>query len=193
VKNNRHTSKGVNSGLAEIAMYTMGRIRSNFDSLQDVWLFLQIFALATILPPLVKLMTVPRLMKILTPGESRLNSECDKNDIMDKIGKYTHFILSRDFWIYKDICLKRSLIIYHFLRKHGIHVTVCFGVKYKNKQSHAAKERKIEGHAWLLYNGSIFLEKNVKETEKYKMTYCYPGIKADMNKKGFSAGIEGLM
>jgi len=173
-------------------MRTFKKIRSNFDSLEEVGLFLQIFLLITILPVLVKLMTVPQLMKILTPKKSKLNRKCDLDEIRDKIEKYTLYILSRDFWIYKNICLKRSLILYHFLRKYGMYVTVCFGVRYKNEQSGIVEVKKMEGHAWLLYNGDIFLEKNVEETKTYKMTYCYPGIKYDVKEKGFIADIEGL-
>ena len=172
-------------------MRTIKKIRSNFGSLEEVGLFLQIFLLITILPLLVKLMTVPKLMKILTPKKSKLNRKCDLDEIRDKIEKYTLYVLSRDVWIYKNICLKRSLILYHFLRKYGMHVSICFGVRFNKELSLGAEEKKMEGHAWLLYKGDILLEKNVEETNTYKMTYCYPGIKDDMKEKGFIADIEG--
>jgi hypothetical protein len=66
-------------------------------------------------------------------------------------------------------------------------------VRYKNERSHGTAEKKMEGHAWLLYKGDIFLEKNVEETKTYKKTYCYPEIKDDVKEKGFIAGSEGLM
>jgi len=172
-------------------MRTFKKIRSNFDSLEEVGLFLKIFLLITILPVLVKLMTVPRLMKILTPQKSKLNGTRDVDNIRDKIEKYTLYILSRDFWIYKNICLKRSLVLYHFLRKYGMYVTVCFGVRFKNERPGGTEERKMEGHAWLLRNGAFFLEKNAEETKTYKMTYCYP--EDDSKEKSLVTDFEGLM
>lgn len=174
-------------------MRTIRKIRANFDSLEEVGLFIQIFLLITILPLLVKLMTVPDLMKNLTPKKSKLinRSECYK--IADKIEKYTLYILSRDFWIYKNICLKRSLVLYHFLRKYGMCVTVCFGVRYKNERSGNVEVKKMEGHAWLIYNGDIFLEKNVEEITTYRMTYCYPKNEGNTKEKGLMPDIEGLM
>jgi hypothetical protein len=174
-------------------MRTINKIRSNFDSLEEVGLFLQIFLLITILPLLVKIMTVPRIMKILTPKKSKLNRKYDLDEIRDKIEKYTLYILCRDFWIYKDICLKRSLVLYHFLRKYGMYVTVCFGVRYKNERSGNMEEKKMEGHAWLLYKGEIFLEKSAEETKTYKVTYSFPEIKDAVKEKGFMTDFEGLM
>jgi hypothetical protein len=174
-------------------MRTIKKIRSNFDSLEEVGLFLQIFLLITILPLLVKLMTVPQLMKILTPQKSKSNGKWDIDEIRDKIEKYTLYILSRDFWIYKNICLKRSLVLYHFLRKYGMYVTVCFGVRYKNERSGNVEVKKMEGHAWLTCNGDIFMEKNAEETKTYRMTYCYPKNEDDTKEKGLMPDIEGLM
>ncbi|MBI5664180.1 MAG: lasso peptide biosynthesis B2 protein [Nitrospirae bacterium] len=173
-------------------MRTIKKIRSNVNSLEDVGLFLQIFFLITILPLLVKFMTVPQLMKTLTPKNLKDNSKCDLNEMRDKIEKYTLYILSKDFWMYKNICLKRSLVIYHFLRKYGMYVTICFGVRYINERPGNAEIKKMEGHAWLVYNGDIFLEKNVEETKTYRMTYCYPKNEDEANEKEL-IDIERLM
>ncbi len=150
------------------------KIRRNFDSFGEVLLFLQIFFLITILPFLIKLLTVPQLMKILTPQERRFNGRCDYQEIKDKIVKYTDYILSRNYLVYKNTCLKRSLILYHFLRKVGIDTQICFGVRYKKGLTDTSGGKKLEGHAWLLYNGDIFLETNSEIIETYKMTYCFP-------------------
>jgi hypothetical protein len=174
-------------------MLTFKKVRSNFNSLGEVLLFVRIFLLATILPLLIKHLTIPRLLKLLTPQNSNSGRISGPDEIIDKIEKYTLYILSRDFWIYRNICLKRSLVLYHFLREYGIHVTLCFGVRYNNEGPHGAEGKKMEGHAWLLHNGDIFLEKNAEETKKYKMTYCYPEIISEVKEKGLTADIEGLM
>ncbi|HZX15060.1 MAG TPA: lasso peptide biosynthesis B2 protein, partial [Thermodesulfobacteriota bacterium] len=75
-----------------------------------------------------------------------------------------------NFWIYKAICWKRALVLYHFLRKAGVNVQICFGVRLPNIE---AKDE-LEGHAWLIYNGEIFLERDIEMAKTYKVTYWYP-------------------
>lgn len=92
----------------------------------------------------------------------------------DKIVKFTDYILRHNLWTDKNTCLRRSLVLYHFLRKSGINVFVCFGVRYNERLSDREAKKKLEGHAWLLYHGDIFLERNAEVTETYTMTYCFP-------------------
>lgn len=172
-------------------MRTFKKIRANFDSLADVFLFLRIFSLATVLPLLVKILSLPGLMELITPRNTAPGTTSSLDGTSGKIEKYTLYILSRDFWIYRNICLKRSLILYHFLRKYGINVSVCFGVKYKKDLS-GMEEKKMEGHAWLIYKGEIYLEINPEETKTYKVTYSFPVIKNSTKEEGFIAGIEEL-
>jgi hypothetical protein len=149
------------------------RVRANFSSFEEVELFIQISLLITILPVLIKLLSIPRLMKVLTPGDLKAYKNADLEKTKDKIVKFTDYILGRNFWIYKTKCLKRSLVLYHFLRKIGINVNICFGVRYGEEGG----KKKLDGHAWLVYNGDIFLEKNVQMTKTYKVTYCFPEVR----------------
>jgi hypothetical protein len=55
-----------------------------------------------------------------------------------------------------------------------MNVHICLGVRYGEKLSDKEAENGLEGHAWLLHNGDIFLEREVEVTKTYKMTYCYP-------------------
>ncbi len=159
------------------------KIRSNFNSLEEILLFIQVFLLLTILPFLVKFLSVQRLMKVLTPRDVNAYKNRNIEKSKDKIVMFTDYILSRNFWIYKSTCLKRSLVLYQLLRKSGIDVHVCFGVRYNDKLPGRETRKKLEGHAWLLHNGEIFLEKNAEETKTYKMTYCFPEIKGKSGKE----------
>lgn len=49
-------------------------------------------------------------------------------------------------------CLRRSLLLAHLLRKSGVEVTVCFGVREGGAG--------LEGHSWLEREGGPFLEEN---------------------------------
>ncbi len=164
-------------------MEMVRKIRSNFNSSEEILLFIQIFLLVTILPFLIRLLTVQRLMKFLTPRDIDAYKNLNIEKSKDKIVKFTDYILSRNFWIYKSTCLKRSLVLYQLLRKSGIDVHVCFGVRYNDKLPGRGTGKKLEGHAWLLHKGEIFLEKNVEETKTYKMTYCFPQIKSKLGKE----------
>ncbi len=113
-------------------------------------------------------------MKVITPRDLKVYKNLDLEKSKDKVVKFTDYILSRNLWIYKTKCLKRSLVLYHFLRKLGINVHICFGVRYNEKLPNGEAKKKLEGHAWLLYKGDIFLEKNIEMAKNYKVTYCFP-------------------
>ena len=153
------------------------KFRTNFASFEEIWLFTRIFLLVTVLPPMVRLLSLPRLMKVLTPPDTKIHKNLDIERSKDKIVKFTDYILNHNFWIYSRTCLTRSLVLYHFLRRFGINVYVCFGVRYNEDSSDKQEKKKLVGHAWLLYKGNIFLEKKVDITSTYRITYCFPDNK----------------
>ncbi len=154
------------------------KFRNNFQSLQDVRMFSHMFLLVSILPLMMKFFSIPGLMKVLTPKNKTKNRNSDLTRVQEKIVKFTDFILNRNIWIYSSTCLKRSLILYHFLRKAGIDVNLCFGVLYNGSLNHDAI-KKLEGHAWLVCKGDIILERNIEITKTYTVTYCFPLERAD--------------
>jgi hypothetical protein len=112
-------------------------------------------------------------MKLLTPQPGKYKHNADSQDRKDTIVLYTSYILSRNIWVYRNTCLKRSLILYHFLRKQGTDVQICFGINYK-KDIPLTERKEMEGHAWLLLNGDIYLEANPEIPKNYTTTYCFP-------------------
>jgi len=148
------------------------KFRANFNSFEEIWLFTQIFLLVTVLPFLLKCFSLPRVMKMLAPGDLKVYKDLEKSK--NQVVKFTDYILKHNLWIDKNTCLKRSLVLYHFLRKLGINVHICFGVRYNERLSDREAKKKLEGHAWLLYHGDIFLERNAEVTKTYTMTYCFP-------------------
>lgn len=156
-----------------VEMRIIRKIKNNFDSLGEVELFIRIFLLLTILPSLVRFLPLPQLMKLLTPKDSKECKNLNLNRYIGKVVKFTDYMLSLNFWVYKPTCLKRSLVLYHFLRETGINVHICFGVKFSGQSSLEVTRKKLEGHAWLLYNGNIFLEKNTLITQSFKPIYYF--------------------
>lgn len=52
------------------------------------------------------------------------------------------------------LCLRRSLLRYHFLSRAGIPLTVQFGAKFVTE----VDQRQITGHAWVEQNGRPYYE-----------------------------------
>lgn len=148
------------------------KFSTHFHSVHDVVLFIRIFLLITVLPLLIKTFSIPQLMQALTPRMNMPRNRPGSPDIEERIVGYTEYILSRNFWIYKNTCLKRSLTLYHFFRSMGTEVQICFGVRKKDTPD-ATGRQDIEGHAWLLNNGELFRERNA-EAQTFRTTYCFP-------------------
>lgn len=149
------------------------KFRANFRSFEELLLFTQIFFVIILLPVMLRLFSIPRLMSILTPRDLKVYQHLELEKLRAKAVKFTDYILSRNSMAGENTCLKRTLVFYHFLRKMGMDVQVCFGVKY-DTLSDSEAQRRLEGHAWLLYHGDIFLERNTEVTKTYKQTYCFP-------------------
>jgi hypothetical protein len=150
------------------------KFKKNFRSPGDLWLFVQIFGLITLLPVMVKYRSIPTLLKTLTPAGKEFGKSLNANSLIEKIVKYTDYILGYNWLVYKNACLTRSLVLYHFLRKHGIEVHICLGVKKGESLGEVDSEKSLQGHAWLTYDGNIFLEKNSLGTHTFKTTFCFP-------------------
>ena len=152
----------------------INKFKKNFRSIGDLWLFMRIFGLITLLPVMIKYLSIPTLLKTLTPVGKKFCQNLDVDSLIEKIVKYTDYILRANWLVYKNSCLKRSLVLYHFLRKYGIEVHICLGVKKGESLDEVDSEKILQGHAWLTYDGNIFLEKNSLGTQNFKTTFSFP-------------------
>ncbi|MDR4497684.1 MAG: lasso peptide biosynthesis B2 protein [Candidatus Scalindua sp.] len=152
----------------------MKKIRENFRTFEDIWIFMQILFFIMTLPLVLRFFSLPGLMRAFTPRILKIDNSLDIQEFKDKVVRFTDYVLSRKYVKGKNTCLRRSLVLYYFLRKFGINVTICFGVRYSEVQPSSHTQKKLEGHAWLLYKGKIFLERNAEATKIYKMTYSFP-------------------
>ncbi len=62
-------------------------------------------------------------------------------------------------------CLRRSLLLAKLLRRSGIEVTICFGVKHRSGA--------LEGHSWLERDGAPFLEPD-ENWREYACVFTLP-------------------
>lgn len=54
----------------------------------------------------------------------------------------------------RGLCLRRSLVRYHFLRRAGVPLVLNFGARFKSGQP----DREITGHAWVTLAGQPYFE-----------------------------------
>jgi hypothetical protein len=67
------------------------------------------------------------------------------------------------------VCLRRSLVRYHFLRRAGVPVVVNFGARFKDQ----APDRPITGHAWVTLEGRPYYE-NGENYRGFTVMVRYP-------------------
>jgi hypothetical protein len=67
------------------------------------------------------------------------------------------------------ICLRRSLLRYHYLRQAGLPVRIVFGARLKNDCEGGG----IGGHAWLTLNGEPFYE-DPQDYAGFVEMFAYP-------------------
>jgi Uncharacterised nucleotidyltransferase/Transglutaminase-like superfamily len=149
------------------------KLKDNFNSPREVLLFARIFLLITVLPVLVKFLPLPRLMTFLSRDASRVAGIGDTKAYTERIIKFTDYLLAWNFWIYRRTCLKRCLVLYHFLYPVIPRLDICFGVKTK-KDAVSDKRRGLDGHSWLVRNGEVYLEDKPDLVKKYVVTYGFP-------------------
>ncbi len=144
------------------------------DFFGKVWLLTKIFILTSLLPLLVRFLSLPQLMQLLTPKSIRVakNIELQKY----RIKKFVDYILNKNILMWKKTCLKRCLIQYYFLRKTGLHVKIFFGVRYKKLYPYSCNKKEIEGHSWLVLNNDVFFNEDREEVKSYSIIYCFPHV-----------------
>lgn len=71
---------------------------------------------------------------------------------------------------YRRSCLKRCLVIYHFLRAEGVPVTINFGALWEGDA--------LKGHSWLTLDGALYLETQDK-VDQFVYFFSLPPTEAD--------------
>ena len=119
------------------------------------------------MPILVWRLSLPDLMKFITP---RKNS--NKKWSSEKLKNWVFFWAGQKRALFQGTCLKRSLVLYRYLRLQGEEARIIFGIRTENGE--------LKGHAWV-----VVKEKPVVEGEdlNYQVIYSYPEPKAPLGKE----------
>jgi hypothetical protein len=112
------------------------------------------------LPFLLRVLALPTLLNVLAAGSrQRTGSRISIERAASLTKAFLHVLM------FRDTCLKRSLVLFHVLRKSGYDAQVIFGVRNT--------EFGLRGHAWLKVDGHIVNEPGDPATE-FKAIYSFP-------------------
>lgn len=127
-----------------LALTTLPRLTFN-RPLRELWREMRAFARALpqqFRPPL------PDALDHLTPaqinldlGEDRIRKLADTAAVLDRQSPF-------------GLCLRRSLVRYHYLRRAGIPIDLRFGARFVDGKP----DREISGHAWVTLQGEAYHE-----------------------------------
>jgi Transglutaminase-like superfamily len=117
----------------------------------DLWLVLRIASLSSLLPLLLRWVSLPILLKLLEPP---INKAAPMQEEIEKIVYFTKGVLNRNILAGKNTCLKRSLLIYRFLGMPRGRAAVHLGI---------SKETELKGHSWLTIEGKVYPPENVSK------------------------------
>lgn len=144
------------------------KLRRRFPTPGHYLLFFRIAAWSLWLRPLLRLLSLPKLMKVFTPA--RTDAAIDDQAMVDAelIDFYIRVVLRLNPANIGRMCLKRSLLLYRFLRLRGIPARFCIGVRPLGEN--------LDGHAWIEINGRHFCDN--LEGVPFSVTFSHPdGLK----------------
>jgi len=108
---------------------------------------------------------LPQMMAKLTPPVPS-----DRQNLTpDDIRRLADALAAWHFRSPLGICLRRSLLRYHFLRQAGLPVSIVFGARLKGEYEGGG----LGGHAWLILNGLPYYE-NEQDYTGFVEMYVYP-------------------
>ena len=90
------------------------------------------------------------LIEKITPLK-RSSPQKSESEIIEQARKTARMVsIAARYGLFRATCLRRSLLIWWFLRGQGIRSTICFGVR--------TNDRQLEAHAWVEINGMVISE-----------------------------------
>ena len=128
----------------------------------NVILFLRISYYVLITPFLIHTKKLTDLCEAFTPKKS--NTKYKNEDII----RYTAFLVNLRIPTFRNLCLKKCLILYKFLRENGLDVSINIGVT-------TSAGNTVAGHSWLTLKGKPFyLIEDEKNPRKFELLYVFP-------------------
>ena len=107
---------------------------------------------------------LPYFLTYLTPMEADLRAMNPEH-----LRKLLDAVAQLDWLSPFGICLRRSLLRYHFLRRSGVELHIVFGVRFRQSGEPAG----IAGHAWNMLDGQPYNERE-EDYQGFTVLYSWP-------------------
>ncbi|GEM_PF-1532591 len=145
-------------------------------NLEESFLVVRITGFILALPMMIKAWKIQDLVGRITPRRMVRGGALDAERV--------RYLCDRVLGIfritgYRHTCMRRCLLLYHFLRCYGVPVTINFGAKLE--------EGGLTGHSWLSLDGRIHLD----TSEKVDQFTCFFSL-PDGGSTGGGAGGSDL-
>lgn len=128
----------------------------------DAYIFTRVLYLIVKICVMLYIKPISEVLKLVTPKSSSKLKRWD----MSKVIRCVDFFF---IWpippFHPGLCLKRSLVLYKFLRENGIEVKINIGIKKETKNIH--------GHAWLTLDGKPYLTR-LSSNENFASCFIFP-------------------
>jgi hypothetical protein len=128
------------------------------ESPAGFWLFMRVGVWIAVVTLLLRLVSMPRLMKILMPRKIS-----QKKWPRSKIVNFASFWLGRERAFFQRSCLKRSLVLFRYLNMQSEPARFIIGVR-KN-------QGELAGHSWIMIEGKPLFD---DEDMNYKVIFSFP-------------------
>jgi hypothetical protein len=126
-------------------------------------LALRMSAWVAALSLLVKVLPLPRALRLVAPGRVRPASGSPE-EAQESLARVLDSVLASDFWVFTPTCWKRAPVLHRYLALRGIETRIVFGVRRDGEDA-------LSGHAWLEREGRPLLEARAPD---YRVTYSFP-------------------
>lgn len=125
---------------------------------------LRALAACAVLPPLLSLVSFARLASLAGRAPGRAKGGAPDDAVLDG---YVSMHLRRLPPPWRYTCLRRSLVLYHLLRRAGRPVSLHIGVRKSGRGD-------LMAHAWLVRDGAAYLEPDRNEHREFKVIATFP-------------------
>ncbi len=136
--------------------------RKWIPTVSHFFLLTRVAAWSFVVPFLLKYLSMDKLMKVLTPRKPK-SIEADM-----ETARLLNVYVSQSLRVRPEnrgkMCLKRSLVLYRFLRMYNIPARLMVGVR--------KEQGELTGHSWIEIHGRHF--QDPLEDVKYSVTFSYP-------------------
>jgi hypothetical protein len=150
---------------------TIARIKTRFPSPGHWWLFARITAWLLLLPLVFRLLSLSRLLRLLTPRRQTAFPE-DPIAHTQLVCLYAMSVLNlRAKYRTRGACLPRSLILYRFARQAGLPAVFFLGLLQENGTP--------RGHSWVELNGQHLHDPLAHVP--YHVTFAFPAEGDNIN------------